>query len=48
MFNTLFADYEAAINAALTPLWEGKETPGKSFLDGATAQVQQVLDRPLP
>lgn len=48
VFNTLFADYEAAINAALTPLWEGKETPGKSFLDGATALVQQVLDRPLP
>ncbi len=48
VFNTLFADYEAAINAALAPLWEGKESPGKSFLDNATAQVQQVLDRPLP
>jgi hypothetical protein len=29
-------------------LWDGKEQPSKTFLDNVTAQVQAILDKPLP
>ena len=30
------------------PLWTGKETPSKSFLDNANTVVQAILDKPAP
>ena len=47
-YNTRFAEYETAMQDGLLPLWQGKETPSKSFMDNVTTQVQVVLDRPLP
>ncbi len=47
-YNTRFNDYRIAVHEALMPLWLGKETPSKSFLDNANTVVQAVLDKPLP
>lgn len=46
--NTRFSEYRDAVHASLMPLWTGKETPSKSFLDNANTLVQAVLDKPLP
>src|SRR5207244_4054972 len=47
-FNTRFFEYETAIINGLKPLWDGKETPSRSFIDEVTRQAQLVLDKPLP
>ena len=47
-YNTFFNDYRIAMHEALMPLWTGKETPSKSFLDNANGLVQAVLDKPAP
>jgi hypothetical protein len=46
--NTRATEYEAVLQDAIAPVWEGKETPSKSFLDNVTTQVQAILDKPLP
>ncbi len=48
VYNTRMAEYESTIINGLMPLWEGKETPSRSFMDELTRQVQVVLDKPLP
>ena len=48
VFNTRMAEYEKVIIDGLMPVWEGKESPSKAFLDELTRQVQVVLDKPLP
>ncbi|MFM7198962.1 MAG: ABC transporter substrate-binding protein [Chloroflexota bacterium] len=47
-YNTRFSEYRTAMHEALMPLWTGKETPSKSFLDNANGVVQAILDKPLP
>jgi len=47
-FNTRATEYETVMGDALQPLWDGKEQPSKTFLDNVTAQVQAILDKPLP
>ena len=47
-YNTMFNDYRIAMHEALMPLWTGKETPSKSFLDNANTVVQAILDKPAP
>jgi multiple sugar transport system substrate-binding protein len=46
--NTRATEYEAVLQDAIAPVWEGKETPSKSFLDNVTMQVQAILDKSLP
>jgi ABC-type glycerol-3-phosphate transport system substrate-binding protein len=46
-FNTAFNDYRNTMHEALMPLWTGKETPSKSFLDNVNQVVQAVLDKPI-
>ncbi|HEX2033352.1 MAG TPA: extracellular solute-binding protein [Chloroflexota bacterium] len=48
LYNTQMAEYEKVIQDGLVPVWEGKETPNRSFMDELTRQVQVVLDLPLP
>lgn len=48
LFNTRMAEYEKVIEDGLRPVWEGKESPSKAYMDELTRQVQVVLDRPLP
>jgi multiple sugar transport system substrate-binding protein len=48
VFNTRMAEYEKVIIDGLAPVWEGKETPTKAYIDELTRQVQVVLDKPLP
>jgi ABC-type glycerol-3-phosphate transport system substrate-binding protein len=48
VYNTRFQEYERTIQDGLAPVWEGKETPSRSFMDELTRQVQVVLDKPLP
>jgi multiple sugar transport system substrate-binding protein len=48
VYNTRMAEYEKVIIDGLMPVWEGKESPSKAFLDELTRQVQVVLDKPLP
>ncbi len=47
-YNTRFSEYETVMQDGLLPLWQGKETPSKSFIDNVTTTVQAVLDKPLP
>jgi multiple sugar transport system substrate-binding protein len=47
-YNTRFGEYETTINNGLKPLWDGNETPSRSFIDELTRQAQLVLDKPLP
>ncbi|MGH2370966.1 MAG: hypothetical protein ACRDI2_22540 [Chloroflexota bacterium] len=48
VYNTRMAEYEKVIIDGLVPIWEGKETPSRSFMDELTRQVQVVLDQTLP
>jgi multiple sugar transport system substrate-binding protein len=48
VYNTRMAEYEKVIQDGLLPLWEGKETPSRAYIDEITRQVQVVLDKPLP
>jgi multiple sugar transport system substrate-binding protein len=48
VYNTRMAEYEDTIIKGLAPVWDGKESPSKAFLDELTRQVQVVLDKPLP
>jgi len=47
-YNTRFVEYEAKMNELLTPVWNGKEAPTKSYMEECDRQLQQVLDLPLP
>jgi ABC-type glycerol-3-phosphate transport system substrate-binding protein len=42
--NTRFVEYEAKMDELLTPLWNGKEAPARSYLEEIDRQLQQVLD----
>ena len=46
-YNTRFVEYEAKMNELLTPIWNGKEAPTKSYMEECDRQLQQVLDLPL-
>jgi ABC-type glycerol-3-phosphate transport system substrate-binding protein len=46
--NTRLGEYEKVLQDGLAPVWQGKETPNKAFLDELSREVQVVLDLPLP
>lgn len=48
VYNTRMQEYEKVIQDGLKPVWEGTQTPNRSFMDELTRQVQAVLDKPLP
>ena len=48
VYNTRLSEYEKTLQDGLAPVWLGKETPNKAFLDELSRQVQVVLDQPLP
>jgi hypothetical protein len=39
---------ETAIVQLLQPLWAGKEKPTKTFVDGVTKQIQDIINKPKP
>jgi ABC-type glycerol-3-phosphate transport system substrate-binding protein len=48
VYNTRMQEYEKVIQDGFTPLWQGKQTPSRAFMDELTRQVQAVLDQELP
>jgi multiple sugar transport system substrate-binding protein len=42
------SECETALLQLTQPLWVGKEKPVKTFVDGVTKQIQDIMDKPKP
>lgn len=42
------SEAEAALLQLMQPLWAGNEKPTQAFIDGVTAQIQDIMNKPKP